>query len=113
VGFIGALRPEGPGHQHVSRHNGRPGLAQRAGECEEHRASRQRDHHAGVAQDMAAGVHDKGFRGQQGFDLLEQQGAFHAPRHQPCRGRLQNASRRFDLRHQRRDRCQARGLLGA
>ena len=77
--FIGELRPEGARHERVPRHVFRPRLGQRAGEREQHRTPRERDHVPAVpAHDMAARVHDERLRRQQRLDLLEQRAG--APR---------------------------------
>jgi hypothetical protein len=55
---IGELRSECPRDEGAPRYVFGPGFAQRAGEREQHRTPRERDHHACVTDDVTARVDD-------------------------------------------------------
>ena len=109
--FIGVLRPEGASEERAPRHVSGPRFAQRAGEREQYRTRRERDHRACVPHDIAACVHDERPRPQQRFYLLEQEGTLLSTRNQARGGRVQDEGSAFDLRRQREDVRLARGLF--
>jgi hypothetical protein len=110
--FIGALQSEGARDKCVPRHIARPRFAKRACEREQHRSPRERNHLAFVTNDVTASVHDKGFRRQQRFDLLERKESFSAFGNQARGGCVQDEQRAFDLCRQRGDTCLVRCVSG-
>jgi predicted dithiol-disulfide oxidoreductase (DUF899 family) len=110
--FVGDLRSECASHERASRYVSRPSFAERACEREEHRTLCERDGVLFVTYQMTASVHYERFRGQQRFDLLEQEQPFLAIRNQARSGLVQDGECAFDLCRQRRDTCAARCALG-
>ncbi len=70
MGFVGVLRAERAGEQHVPRHVPGPCLAERARKREQHRTPRERHEHVSLAHKIAAGVDDKRLRREQRLDFL-------------------------------------------
>ncbi len=111
--FVGMLRAERAGEQHIPRRVPRPRFAERARKREQHRAPCKRHEDVPLAHEIAAGVDDKRVRSEQRFDLLEQERALLAARDQPRRRHVEDGAGLIDLRHERRNARPARGFLGA
>ena len=110
--FIGVLRPEGACKEGASRHVRRPRFAQRTDECKQNRPCCERDHGVAIAYDVAARVHDEHSRGQQRFNLVQQEQPFLARRNQTCSRRVHENGNVFDFRRQRGDARTTCGMPG-
>jgi hypothetical protein len=109
--FVGVPGPKSAGKERGPGDVRGPNFAQRAGEREQDRARRERDRGVGVAHDMAASIDDERSRSEQRLDLLEEERSFLARCNQARGRRIEDEGGAFDLRHQGRNACIARGAL--
>ena len=80
VRFVDKSRAECSREKDVPGYISGPRLCQRPGEREQDGASGERNDGACIAHDITAGIHDKGLRRQQRFDISQQEEALLAGR---------------------------------
>ena len=95
--IIGVLSAERPCQQRSPWHIAGPSFGEHPGQSEQYRACFKRNRLAGMADNMAAGIDDEGLRRQESFHIVESQKLLPAPRDQPRRGLIQDASRGFNF----------------
>ena len=110
--FIGVFSAERAREQRGPGHVAGPGFGKRAGEGEQYRACLQRNHLAGVADNVAAGVDDERLRRQKCFDVVKPQKSLPAACDQPRRGGIEDESCAFNFGQERRDAGLSRGEFG-
>jgi len=112
MGFVGLPRPEGAGEQRFPRHITGPGFRERAGEREQHRPTRKRNHRNVAAHDLAAGIEYERTRRQQRFDFSEPEQPVSLAQYQARGGGIERARRAVDFRYHGRNSRLTRRVHG-